>query len=342
MHLGIGGSDAWMEADVSPQTHDTILRAMGEVFVGMPLAILGLELPPVVGLVSPDLPELTVRDHTADTVWNVGEGEYVHPEYQSTPVSRDDLLRFAQYDLLLCRRDGCRVHTVVVYTKAVAGDACEEVDFGSFLYRPHVVHLARLDGDAVLEALGAKVRAGGGLDGEEEIRLVLSCVMGHEVRTAEKAAHEALDLARTIPQGRRREICIAAIGGFGAKVLDDEALTRLLRRVADMTKAAEVLRNMGRAEGREEGRAEGRAEGWAEGREEGRAEGREEGRAEGELRRARAWLVKVFALRLGPVPEAVRQAVTGARDLETLEQWLEVVAKAGDAAEAERAILGAR
>jgi hypothetical protein len=105
-------------------------------------------------------------------------------------------------------------------------------------------------------------------------------------------------------------------------VLDDEALTRLLRRVADMTKAAEVLRNMGRAEGREEGRAEGRAE--------------------GELRARRAWLLKVFALRLGPVPEAVRQAVTDAEDLETLDHWLEVVARARDTAEAERAILGTR
>jgi hypothetical protein len=42
------------------------------------------------------------------------------------------------------------------------------------------------------------------------------------------------------------------------------------------------------------------------------------------------------------VPEAVRQAVTDARDLETLDRWLEVVAKAGDAAEAERAMRGTR
>ena len=292
-----------MEADVSPQTHDTILRAMGEVFVGWPLSILGLDLPPVVGLVSPDLPEVTVRDHRADTVWDVGGAEYAHPEYQSTPVSRDDLLRFAQYDLLLCRRDGCRVHTVVVYTTPVPEDAPAEADFGSILYRPHAVHLARMDGDAVLDALGAKVRAGGVLDGEEEIRLVLSCVMRHEARTTERAAHDALDLARTISHGRRREVCIAAIGGFGAKILDDEALTRLLRRVADMTKAAEVLRDMGRAEGR----------------------------AEGELQARREWLLKLFALRLGPVPEQVRQALTGAGDLAMLDQWLEVVAKAGDA-----------
>jgi hypothetical protein len=121
-----------MERDVSPQTHDTILRAMGE----------------------------------------------------STPVSKDDLLRFAQYDLLLCRRDGCRVHTVVVYTKAVPEDTPAEVDFGSILYRPHVVHLARRDGDAVLDALDAKVRAGGGLDGEEQIRLALSCLMRHDRSSA--------------------------------------------------------------------------------------------------------------------------------------------------------------
>ena len=72
------------------------------------------------------------------------------------------------------------------------------------------------------------------------------------------------------------------------------------------------------------------------------AEGRTEGRAEGRTEEARAGLIKVFTLRLGPVPEAVRRVVEGELDLEKLEHWLEVVARAGDAAEAGRAILGSR
>ena len=168
--LGVGG----LGADVSRLGHDTILKAMGEVFVGLPLSILDLDLPPVVGLVSADLPQLTVRGHTADTVWIIVGGDRAHPEYQSTPVTHDDLMRFAQYDLLLCRRDGCRVHTIVVYTTLVP-DAPTTLDLGSIVYHVHAVHLARMDGDAVLDTLRAKVQAGSAIDREEEIRLALSC-----------------------------------------------------------------------------------------------------------------------------------------------------------------------
>ncbi len=69
---------------------------------------------------------------------------------------------------------------------------------------------------------------------------------------------------------------------------------------------------------------------------------RKEFLAEGRTEEARAGLIQVFTLRLGPVPEAVRRVVEGELDLENLEHWLEVVARAGDAAEAGRAILGSR
>ena len=305
--LGVGG----LGADVSRLGHDTILKAMGEVFVGLPLSILDLDLPPVVGLVSADLPQLTVRGHTADTVWIIVGGDRAHPEYQSTPVTHDDLMRFAQYDLLLCRRDGCRVHTIVVYTTLVP-DAPTTLDLGSIVYHVHAVHLARMDGDAVLDTLRAKVQTGSAIDREEEIRLALSCLMRHQARTAEQAAHEAIDLAQSITHPRRRETCVAAIGGFGAKILGDEALKDLLRRVADMTKAAEVLREIGR----------------------------EEGWADGALHQARESLVEDFAVLFGSVPPAVEQQVRQTEDIERLKGWRRTILKAGSAAAAAQAILG--
>ena len=57
--------------------------------------------------------------------------------------------------------------------------------------------MARQDGDVVLDTLRAKVQTGAALDREEEVRLVLSCLMRHPACTAEQAAHEAIDLALT-------------------------------------------------------------------------------------------------------------------------------------------------
>ena len=269
----------------------------------------------MVGLVSGDLPQLTVPGHTADTAWIIAGGERAHPEYQSTPVTRDDLLRFAQYDLLLCRRDGCRVHTIVVCTTLVP-DAPTTVDLGSIVYRVHAVHLARQDGDVVLDTLRAKVQAGAALDREEEVRLVplLPDASPRPHRRAGRARGHRL--AQRITNARRRETCIAAVGGFGAKILGDEALKGLLRRVADMTKAAEVLREIGREEG------------W------------EKGRAEGELRQARAALVEDLAVLFGSVPLAVEQPVRQTEDVERLKGWRRTILKAGSAAAAAQAILG--
>ena len=136
--------------------------------------------------------------------------------------------------------------------------------------------------------------------------------MRHQARTAEQAAHEAIDLAQSITHPRRRETCVAAIGGFGAKILGDEALKDLLRRVADMTKAAEVLREIGR----------------------------EEGWADGALHQARESLVEDFAVLFGSVPPAVEQQVRQTEDIERLKGWRRTILKAGSAAAAAQAILG--
>ena len=83
-----------------------------------------------------------------------------------------------------------------------------------------------------------------------------------------------------------------------------------------MTKAAEVLREIGREEG------------W------------EKGRAEGELRQARAALVEDLAVLFGSVPLAVEQPVRQTEDVERLKGWRRTILKAGSAAAAEQAILG--
>ncbi len=83
-----------------------------------------------------------------------------------------------------------------------------------------------------------------------------------------------------------------------------------------MTKAAEVLREIGREEG------------WAE------------GRTEGELRQAREALVEDFAVLFGSVPPGVEQRVRQTEDVEALKAWRRTILRAGGAAAAEQAILG--
>jgi predicted transposase YdaD len=84
--------------------------------------------------------------------------------------------------------------------------------------------------------------------------------------------------------------------------------------------AAEQLRREGWKKGREEGIRKGREEGIRKGREEGIREGREEG-----IRRGRrSTLLKLLALRFGPLPERVKRRVRRAGD-DKLDEWTERV-----------------
>jgi hypothetical protein len=71
--------------------------------------------------------------------------------------------------------------------------------------------------------------------------------------------------------------------------------------------------NAGRREGREEGRQEGRKEGQKEGREPGRLEG------------ARQLLLRLMALRFGPLPETLRAQVEAVSSLARLNRLAEKV-----------------
>ena len=119
-----------MSEDISRQSHDSAMKWAAETFRDVALDLLGLRASRITGVGSPDLPEVTVRGHVMDFLFRLEDGTNLHLEFQSAPaVLRDFLL----YDVLLFRRDGRPVRTVVVYTGAIES-APRTLDVGSVAY----------------------------------------------------------------------------------------------------------------------------------------------------------------------------------------------------------------
>lgn len=79
-------------------------------------------------------------------------------------------------------------------------------------------------------------------------------------------------------------------------------------------------------------REEGRQEGWQKGKQEGEQKGRLEGRQEGKQEGEAAMLLRLLALKFGPLPEPIIEKVRGA-DADTLLAWSERVLTAATAEE---------
>ncbi len=186
---------------------------------------------------------------------------------------------------------------------------------GDLLLAVEEVLLARRPAGPDLERLETRASRGEALSAADGFLLALVPLM-EGARPLPGVVARGIAVARALPEQLR-----------GPVLESMQALAYSRRDAADRAGIREVLKSMPLPQ-----------ELYEDLRKEFQAEPLAKGRVEG----AREWLLKVFALRLGPVPEQVRQAVAGVGDMELLDQWLEVVARAGDAAEAERAILGSR
>jgi len=90
-----------------------------EFFAGQSLEVLGLPLSRIVRPLSPELPDVTVRNRVADHVFRLADRDLLHLELQTRRAGTRDLERFQHYDVLLRCRYHRPVHTVVLYGRGV-------------------------------------------------------------------------------------------------------------------------------------------------------------------------------------------------------------------------------
>ena len=104
------------------------------------------------------MPIVQVREKSTDIVFLLEDGTLLHIEFQST-YSKNDIIRFAIYDILLYERHGRLIKTVIIYSSDVMGVSAD-LDTGSLIFNPQVVLFADYDGNVICKELETKLSAG--------------------------------------------------------------------------------------------------------------------------------------------------------------------------------------
>jgi len=148
-----------METRISRQRDDIILKATAEAFRGQTLEAIGLHLPPIVDMLPTVLPTAEVKEERVDFLFRLADETLLHLEFQTSMVTRNDLHRFAGYDLKLLDRYWRTIRTVVIYSGRVK-KASDGFECGSLVYRVNNVYLHRLDGEEEYRHLSEKIDRG--------------------------------------------------------------------------------------------------------------------------------------------------------------------------------------
>jgi transcriptional regulator with XRE-family HTH domain len=227
-----------MEIKIPKHKYDIIQKYTIGLFRDATLEFYGIKTAKIKELINTEIPVIEVRDKDTDFVFLLEDNTYQHFEFESS-YKKSNLIRFATYDLYLHERDGRQVNTVIIYSADVPKDAPESLKIGSLEYEPDIIMLCDYDGNTIYAKLEAKLRAGKELTDADMLNLLFLPLMRSTVSKYE-LAKKSIELAKTIEDDRKRDICIASTVAFMEKYLTEDEQKRILE-VIRMTKIVDMI-----------------------------------------------------------------------------------------------------
>ena len=244
------------------QIEDEIMKT-GALFFGEEL-LKWLGVKQSVKRIAPtELVHLEARKMYQDFNYEMENGWWYHIEFESDPITKEDLRRFREYEAATSRTYGVEVLTCVICT-ARGKHQLSALPEGINTYRVKLIQMKNKDGDKILRKIQKKKR----LKRKDLIPVLLSPLMGgkSDTRTRILEGIKAVNRKGTAVSKEEAEKMEAMLYALANKLLNEADLEKIKEEMK-MTKLGEMLRADFIEEGREEGRVEGRAEGEAKHRE---------------------------------------------------------------------------
>ena len=222
-----------LETKISRQAYDIIEKYTSDFFRDATLEFYGVKSAKIKELINVQFPIVEVRIKETDIIFLLEDDKYLHLNFQST-YSKENLVRFAIYDLLLYERDKRQIISVVIYSSDVqVVDDC--LDTGTLRFCPQIVKFSNYDGNAIYSDLEIKLKSGLELSDHDLLNLIFLPLMKTKL-PKDKLAEKSIRMAQSIPNESKRNTCIASIFAFASKYLKDEDLKKLLEviKVSDL------------------------------------------------------------------------------------------------------------
>ena len=244
------------------QNYDSVFKHALSQFQEMSFEFLRLDIAKVETFLNVEEKKIVVENSYRDLLLKLVDGTGVHLEWQSG-VSRDDMLRFAIYNLNSTKTHKLEFRTIIFTNRKpkVSGYFSASLSF-----KPTIVNLGEFDGDAMLVEIKRKIT-------DEETINVLELIYLPLYKSIKKpidmVVDEVIPLVKKVTKGTDTAQVMVLLAVIVNKFIANEADNKRLEEALDMFDEELVLFKVVKNKGIRQGRKEGKEEGIQQGIEQG-------------------------------------------------------------------------
>lgn len=233
------------------QIEDEIMKTGAQFFGEELLRWLGVK-EPVKGIAPTELVHLETRKMYQDFNYVMKNGWWYHIEFESDPITKDDLRRFREYEAATSRTYGVEVLTCVICT-ANGKHIRTELTEGINTYRVKLIQMKKKDGDKILRKIQKKKK----LKRKDLVPMLLSPLMGGKSEIKARILEGIWVINREEKAISKEEAgkMEAVLYALANKLLNRADLEEV-KEAVKMTRLGQMLRDDFMEEGRIEGRLE--------------------------------------------------------------------------------------
>ena len=238
---------------------DKVFKESMELFKGGSLDFLGIETQGTIeAILATEITETTTKKAYADSAFRITNNNGLHSEMEDK-VDKDDILRFALYNLYLSQKHDIPFETVIITAKKPAKTIYENK---SISFKPTIICLADRDADKTIRQIEDKLSKGKAINLLELVYLPL--YKSKEGKSRSDLLDYAIKLTPSVTENQHiKEKLGSLLILLMSRFIDEKNLIKVLeanRMNLRNSPAVRILGEMGREEGRVEGRVEGRDE----------------------------------------------------------------------------------
>ena len=230
------------------------------------------DLPPIKESINTEQIELEVRHTYSDMVFLLNDGTGLIIEWEAD-ISRDDLLRFALYNLSFSRQYKVSFKTIIFTNKRAIS---KSIISSTLEFKPVIINLGERNGDELLEKIKKQIENGEHIN---ELELLYLPLYNKSTGTVGGMLKKVIALTKEIFSDEMRQNIMLLAALISNKFIPDEEFQEIweeIHMLIDEIKILKYAKRDGVREGLERGRSEGLKRGHNQGLKRGRQEGQQE------------------------------------------------------------------
>ena len=258
-------------------THSTDIsyKKAFSIFRNKILDFLGLDLPKIKTVLTPEAAEIKVTKNIMDMVFMLEDGSILHIEPE-IDLSQKDTLRFLRYDIELYAEHGAKINTIVISDKKVKTENTK-IEGGCFDYCLKYIDMSQLNADEKIEEVKEKIQRGEKIN---ELELIFLPMMKSEKEKG-LLVEELIEIEKKLDiEWEKKEQMVITTLVLSNKLISEEYYHKILEEIR-MIGVIEYGLQKAREEGMEKGIEKGMARGIEKGIERGIERGIEKGMERG-------------------------------------------------------------